>query len=116
MAMKATRFLRALPILAVLGTAIAVSAPKPAQARIGIGFFVAPPVVVVPPVYDYYYPAPVYYAPPVYYYPPPGAAPVPAGYGCYAGLYVCPLETIHPVGGHRARPAYGGSSVAGTVR
>ncbi len=114
--MKATRFIRALPILAVLGIAIAVSAPKAAQARIGIGFFVAPPAVIVPPVYEFYYPAPVYYSPPVYDYPPPAKASVPVGYTCYAGAYVCPLENRHPVGGYCACPAYGGSNVAGTVR
>ncbi len=113
--MKATGFIRAFPILAVLAFAVAVSAPKPAQARIGIGFFVAPPAVVVPPVYDDYYPAPVYYSPPVYYYPPLARVSVPVGYTCYAGPYVCPLEKRHPVGGYCACPAYGGN-VAGTVR
>ena len=113
--MKATRFLRALPILAGLAVVVAMFAPTPAQARIGIGFFVVPPVVVVPPVYDYYYPAPVYYPPPVYYYPPPVKTTMPVGYSCYAGPYICPLEKRLPVGGYCACPAYGGSA-AGTVR
>jgi len=114
--MKRARFLRALPILAALAIAGALCAPRSAQAHVRIGFFVAPPVVVGPPAYDYYYPVPVYYPPPAYYYPPPANASVPAGYTCYAGPYVCPLDKIHPVNSHCACPAYGGASVIGTVR
>jgi hypothetical protein len=120
--MKPTRLIR-LPILVVLAMVGALCAPKPAQAHIGFRFLVGPPVVVVPPVYDYYYPAPVYYSPPgyydpppVFYYPPPANAEGPAGYSCYAGPYVCPLEKLQPVGGYCACPAYGGRSAAGTVR
>jgi len=114
--MKLTKFLWSLPLLAALAIAGALFAARPAQAHVGIRFFVAPPVVVGPPVYDYYYPVPVYYPPPAYYYPPPANASVPAGYTCCAGPYVCPLDKIHPVGGPCACPAYGGTSVTGTVR
>ena len=40
--MKLTRFIRALPILAALAVAGAMVAPKPAEARIGVGVFVCP--------------------------------------------------------------------------
>ncbi len=68
MTMKLTRFIRALPILAALAVAGAMVAPKPAEARIGVGVF------------------------------------------------VCPLDKANPVGRPCACPAYGGASVAGTVR
>jgi hypothetical protein len=115
MTMKLTRFIRAMPILSALAIAGAMVAPKPAEARIGVGVFVGPSVVVGPPVYGFYYPVPVYYPRPVYFYPPV-PAPAPAGYTCYAGPYVCPLDKANPVGGPCACPSYGGASVAGTVR
>ncbi|HJS87608.1 MAG TPA: hypothetical protein VJ779_19310 [Acetobacteraceae bacterium] len=82
----------------------AVATPIPAQARVGVflglGPFWGPPAYYYPP--PFYYPPPVYYAPPppVYYTPPPVTYTPPAYVGpgstvrsCYAGAYVCPLET-----------------------
>lgn len=77
-----------------------IALPRPAQARVWIGFgfplYVGPPAYYPPPVY---YPSPPYYPPP--YYPPPAyASPAPpqytpSGQSCIAGPAVCPME--HPV-------------------
>lgn len=109
--MKFSVLFRWLTLAAVLAAGLALG-PKPAQAYARFGVVVGPPIVVGP-VYGYY-PAPVYYyPPPAYAYP---ATPVPPGTTCYAAPYVCPLLHAHPVGGNCACPAYGGSSVPGTVR
>jgi len=73
---------------------------RPADARVFFGFsfplFVPGPYYYPPPVYAY--PPPVYAPPPAYYAPPAGYPPAPAapptsGQSCYAGAYVCPMET-----------------------
>jgi hypothetical protein len=104
--------------VAVLAAALAVAPSASAHVRFGffVGgprVFVGPPVVYPPYFYEPYYDE-GYYAPPVYAYPPPVGTP--AGFTCYAGRYVCPLEVQHPVGGDCACPAYGGGRVDGTVR
>ena len=73
----------------------AVTAPSAAHAwwRCGV-YFDFPPVVIGPAAPAYYYPP---YYPPPYYAPPPGYAPA-AGQACYAGPYVCPLESPLAVG------------------
>ena len=74
----------------------------PAYSRVWVGFGFGFPLVVAPPLYyappAYYYPPPVYVPPPGYYPPPPaGYAPQPpsagAGQSCYAGPYVCPMDS-----------------------
>ena len=66
--------------------------------------FVAPPIVIAPPVLVG--PPIGYYGPPGYYPPPVYAAPA-AGQGCYAGPYVCPLDTPAGVGAPCSCPAKG---------
>ena len=103
------RFARGLP--AIVGGMVLVggllAVPAPVQARVWIGFgvplFVAPaPYYYPPPPPVYVYPAPVYPPPPAYYAPPPPPGYVPYQPGapssvtaqsCYAGAYVCPMET-----------------------
>lgn len=79
----------------------ALALAPPASARVGVFFGFAPPLYYGPPPI-YYPPPPIYYPPPpVYYTPPPPVTytpPVvgPQGYfarTCYAGAYVCPMET-----------------------
>ena len=92
-----------------IATLVTVAGALPAQARVGVFFGFGPffgyPAFYYPP--PFYYPLPpVYYAPapPVYYTPPPVTYTPPAYGGgavspgatvgsCYAGAYVCPLET-----------------------
>ena len=77
--------------------------PRPANARVWIGFgfplFVGPPAYYPPA----YYPPPVYYPPPPYYpplyYARPAYAPPPqyqpSGQSCVTSGAVCPME--HPI-------------------
>ena len=91
--------------LLLLGTSF------PARAYWRGGFFIgiAPPVFVAPP--PVFFPPPVYYAspPPVVYAPPqippsfapqpyPPGGPTSSAQSCYAGSYVCPMETSVLVG------------------
>jgi hypothetical protein len=98
---------RAALTLGVVGL-VTGAAAVPAQARVGVFFGFGPfwgaPAYYYPPPF-YYPPPPVYYtpAPPVYYTPPSvtytppfggqGAGPGATVRSCYAGAYVCPLET-----------------------
>jgi len=93
--------------LAALGLAPAASA------RVGVFFGFAPPIYYPPPAY---YPPPVYYPPPPEwytpppppaYYPPPPPAYPPSAYQqrqptvattCYAGAFVCPMQSRVNVG------------------
>ncbi len=114
-----TRCLRAIAPTAVLAASALIARPAQAHAHVGV-FFGFPGFAYSAPYA--YYPAPVYY-PPAYYYAPPPAyyeatpgAAAPAGYTCYTTPYVCPLTEPHQVGAPCACPAYGGGSVAGSVR
>lgn len=88
--------------MAMLVAAGLALAPVAAQARwrgglfFGIGPLFAPPLYAPPA----YYGPPIYAPPPpVYYGPPPMIyAPAPAGQGCYAGPYICPLDHPAPIG------------------
>jgi len=105
---------RLLEITAPLATAtlLLLGAPSPALAYWHGGFFtgIAPPVFAAPP--PVFFPPPVYYAPPppVVYAPPPippsfgpqsypPGGPTSSAQSCYAGSYVCPMQTAVPVGG-----------------
>ncbi len=104
------------PASIALGAGVALAAlavAPPAQARVGVFFGFAPPLWA-PPVF--YYPPPVYYPPPPVWYTPPPLPPwyVPrppvtysppayprrssAAATCYAGAYVCPMETRVAIG------------------
>ncbi len=101
-------FLRRASLALSAGIALAgLATAPPAQARVGV-FFGFSPFVAFPPAF--YYPAPVFYPPPFYYAPPwvvyappvtytPPAtggqayAPGSRGRSCYAGAYVCPMNT-----------------------
>lgn len=60
-----------------------IATPHEAQAwwRGGYGFY-GHCIIVRPPAYK---------APPVYYAPPRAYVPIPPGYTCFAGPYICPL-------------------------
>ena len=81
---------RVLAVVVVFAAAIAMPSAAHAWWRGGFGFGFVPLYVPPPPVYV---PPPVYYGPPPVVYAPP-----PAGQACYAGPYVCPLETPSPLG------------------
>ncbi len=82
-----------------------LAAMPPARARVGVFFGFAPPLYVAPP---YYYPPPIYYPPPPVWYtpPPPAESYTPPAYApaaaparsCYAGAYVCPMQTAVSAG------------------
>lgn len=85
----------------------ALASARPASARVFFGF--APPVYYPPAYYPppIYYPPPVYYPPPpVYYtpppppYTPPAYQPPPSGVAttCYAGAFVCPMQSRVSIG------------------
>ncbi len=104
----------AAPVLALAAGLGVMTAATPAQAWWHHGYFgprvffgpgvvFAPPVVVGPPVV---------YAPPVIYAP----APAPAGRGCYAGPYVCPLDQPTPSGASCSCPVGGNTRVYGSAR
>lgn len=88
-------------VVAALGAVLAGLSfvPVPAHSRVWVSFgfplFPPPPIYYPPPVY--YYPPPVFVPPPAYYPSPPvNAAPAPpsgSGQSCYAGAYVCPMDT-----------------------
>jgi hypothetical protein len=94
-------------------TAGAIAAPKPAQAHVFFGFGIGVPVYA-PYYYHPHYYRPYYYAPAPVYYPPYN--PVPGGYTCYAGPYVCPLHYAHPINAPCSCPADGGGRVGGVTR
>lgn len=99
--------------LATAITAGILAAPKPAEARVFFGFGIGVPVFA-PYYYHPYYYRPYYYAPAPVYYPPYN--PVPGGYTCYAGPYVCPLHYAHPINAPCSCPADGGGRVGGVTR
>lgn len=124
----------ALPLLALLLAAAALAVPSPARAwwRGGVffgfpaiaPFYYAPPPIAYPPLV--YAPPPAAYAPPYYGQPyatapypnttPPYGAPQNAtGPACYAGQYVCPLETPAPAGSQCTCPTNAGSRIVGRV-
>lgn len=86
----------------------AMAAPPPAHAA-SVFFGFGPPVYYAPPAY---YPPPLYYPPPPAYYPPPPPqyyTPPPPPYAppprqtsaattCYAGAFVCPMESQVSIG------------------
>ncbi|MEO9189395.1 MAG: hypothetical protein ABI224_05220 [Acetobacteraceae bacterium] len=106
-----TRRHRTAALCAGMALAALVLAP-PASARVGVFFGFAPPVYYPPPAY--YAPPPFYYAPPAYYAPPPPVyyTPPPAAYApppyddrpsvaattCYAGAFVCPMQSRVSIG------------------
>ncbi len=99
--------------LATAITAGVAAAPKPAEARIFFGAGIGVPVFA-PYYYRPYYYQPYYYAPAPVYYPPYN--PVPGGYTCYAGPYVCPLNYVHPINAPCSCPADGGGRISGVTR
>ena len=90
---------RAATLLAIGSAALSI-APA-AQARVGVflGFgpgFYYPPGYYYPPPPAYYPPPPVWYTPPpppVDYTPPPVYSGPGVARSCYAGAYVCPMES-----------------------
>ena len=89
------------------GIALAALAPAPpASARVFIGVapLYYPPAYYPPPIY---YPPPAYYAPPPEYYTPPPPPYMPSPYRppaagvattCYAGAFVCPMQSRVSIG------------------
>jgi hypothetical protein len=107
--------------LAMLGLASAVTlgtiaTTQPAQARVFIGVGIGAPFYgprfYPRPFYRPYYP--YYYAPAPVYYPPYN--PVPGGFTCYAGPYVCPLHYAHPINAPCSCPVEGGGREGGVTR
>jgi hypothetical protein len=96
--------LRRVLVVTALGALFAggLAIPRPAQARVFVGFgfplFVGPPAYYPPPVYyppPPYYPSPYYPPPPAYYPPPASYSPgpsAPSGQACHAGGTVCPMQ------------------------
>ncbi len=99
--------------LATAITAGGLASAKPAQAHVFFGFGVGVPVVA-PYYYRPHYERPYYYAPAPVYYPPYN--PIPGGYSCYAGPYVCPLHYAHPINAPCSCPAENGGRVGGVTR
>lgn len=97
------------------GIALAALAFAPPASAVGVFFGFAPPVYYPPAYYPppIYYPPPLYYPPPAYYppppvyytpppplYAPPAYQPPPGGVAttCYAGAFVCPMQSRVSIG------------------
>ena|SRR5690348_4365308 len=79
----------AVALLAGLAFAAAISAARPAEARVFVGFGFGLPIgfpgYFYPPYPYPYYPPPVYYPPPAYYPPPPASYQPSSGYASPGG-------------------------------
>jgi hypothetical protein len=92
----------AVPIIAALGFAAAVSAPTPAEARVFVGFGFGIPIG-----FPFFYPPYPYYPPPAYY--PPPYYPAPAS-------YPAPGTPSQPPGSYARSGSAGSPSITYTPR